>query len=66
MAKKRDRKVKRQFLIDCLCQQEHMWASEWVSDKGYRRFYCDRCGSTLWMSERAFTDADAAKKIMEP
>ena len=51
--------------IECICGGDEMIFSTKETPKGFRKFFCETCHSTLWMSPRAFKEADEVKKIME-
>ena len=51
--------------LDCLCGGDEMVCSGPATSKGFRKFYCQTCRSTLWLSPSAFETADGEKKIME-
>jgi|CXWL01.1.fsa_nt_gi RNase P subunit RPR2 len=51
--------------VECLCGGDEMIFSTNATAKGFRKFFCPTCHSTLWMSPPAFQGADANKKIME-
>lgn len=51
--------------VECLCGGDEMIFSTKETPKGFRKFFCPTCHSTLWMSPPAFKGADDNQKIME-
>jgi len=51
--------------VECLCGGDEMLFTTKPTLKGFRKFFCETCHSTLWMSAAAFKEADEVKKIME-
>lgn len=51
--------------IDCPCGGDEMVCAGKQTFKGFRKFFCETCHSTTWLSESAFHEADKIKKIME-
>lgn len=49
----------------CLCDNDEMVAAGKPTAKGFSKFFCETCHSTLWLSSIGFLSADAAHKIME-
>lgn len=54
-----------ELTLDCLCDGDEMVCAGLATSKGFRKFYCSTCRSTLWLSPSAFETADGNKKIME-
>jgi len=64
--KKKSETVKAETLtVECLCGGDEMVYSTKETAKGFRKFFCPTCHSTLWMSPPAFKQADTNLKIME-
>lgn len=58
--------IKTQALtVDCLCGGDEMLSTSQPTSKGFRKFFCETCHSTLWLSPAGFCEADKVKKIME-
>ena len=51
--------------VDCLCGGDEMISTSHPTSKGFRKFFCETCHSTLWLSPSGFEEADKVKKIME-
>jgi hypothetical protein len=51
--------------VECLCGGDEMICAGKVTFKGFRKFFCETCHSTLWVSPAAFEEADKVNKIME-
>ena len=51
--------------VDCLCGGDEMLCAGQATFKGFRKFFCETCHSTLWLSPTGFTEADKVNKIME-
>jgi hypothetical protein len=51
--------------VDCLCGGDEMVCSGRETWKGFRKFFCPTCHSTLWASPKGFEEADKVNKIME-
>ena len=51
--------------VDCLCGGDEMQFTGEPTLKGFHKFFCETCHSTLWLSPSGFRSADGAKKIME-
>ena len=50
----------------CFClQDQEMICKTPPATNGYRKFYCSVCRSTLWLSPKAFEQADEDGKIMQ-
>lgn len=50
--------------VDCVCGGDEMVCSYKITPKGFRKFFCSTCHSTLWLSSKGFEEADEVNKIM--
>ena len=51
--------------VECLCEGDEMVCAGRETWKGFRKFFCETCRSTLWLSPKGFKQADETQKIME-
>ena len=51
--------------VECFCGGDEMIATSQPTSKGFRKFFCETCHSTLWLSPSGIEGADKVKKIME-
>lgn len=51
--------------VECICGGDEMACTGKATFKGFRKFFCETCHSTLWLSSSGFDAADEVKKIME-